>query len=362
MPPPNSIDAPPGPSTAPDTDVWPVVWCLDAWHDVFDVVKARLPPWAELRMLDPALPLAAQVGDARVLIPTTGPVPAAAIRAAPRLALITQPASGLDNVDVGAAVAAGVPVCNAPGVNAASVAEGALMSLLMVARRYPEQLEAFKAGKLGQPLGVELRGKALAVVGARGAVGSRVCAAAAALGMSVLPLTSDASRADVAAALAVADAVSLHCPLTERTRHLIDRPALATAKRGILVINYSRGAVVDEEARTWAGWWRETVGGGGERLWGMVAGPEWQPSWQAARLPTRPHPASPPGPAGRPQHRGRGRGGPGRLRVGASRSRLPAGLPSAGRAHAARRRGHGRRGGCVRGPAVPQHCGGEGGG
>lgn len=210
---------------------------------------AALPPWARVTMLDPSRPVEEQVGeDTRVLIPATAAaaVVARAAAAAPRLALITQPASGLDNVDVPAAVARGVIVCSAPGVNAASVAEAALMSLLMVARRALAAREACFGGRLlGQPLGVQLAGKTLAVVGA-GAVGGRLATAAEALGMTAIRLTSASTPHDLHAALAAAHAVSVHVPLTASTRGLFGEAAFAACRRGCLFVNYSRGAVVDE--------------------------------------------------------------------------------------------------------------------
>lgn len=97
-----------------------------------------LPDWAVLRRLDPARPLAAQCRNARVLIPTTGLVDAAAIEAARDLRLIAQPAAGTANIDLAAAKRRGVPVTFAPGVNDAATAEVALMLMLMVMRRVDE--------------------------------------------------------------------------------------------------------------------------------------------------------------------------------------------------------------------------------
>lgn len=74
-----------------------------------------LPPWAKLRRMDPALPLADQVTNARVLVPTTGHVDAAVIRAAPHLKLIAQPAAGTANIDKEEAKRLGIPVTFAPG-------------------------------------------------------------------------------------------------------------------------------------------------------------------------------------------------------------------------------------------------------
>ena len=245
-------------ATSPSSDDPPflVVWCLDAWHLVFDRVAEALRKVEletgdryEIRMFDPKKgPLAQQVAAARVLVPTTGLVPAEAIDAALDLVLITQPASGLDNVDLDAARRRGVPVCNAPGVNAASVAEAALMSLLLLARRFAELRRSFAEGRLGHPLGTQLCGKTLGLVGGGGQVGRRLAAAARALGMRVLSVGSASDAAAWDELLSQSDAVSLHCPLAPSTRHLIDAGKLERMKRGVLLVNFSRGAVVDEGA------------------------------------------------------------------------------------------------------------------
>ena len=248
------------PDPSEETDEPPpflIVWCLDAWHLVFDRVAEVLRKVElanpgeryELRMFDPQKgTLAQQVSQARALVPTTGLVSAEDIDAATDLVLITQPASGLDNVDLAAAHKRKIPVCNAPGVNAASVAEAALMALLMLARRFRELERSFAEGKLGHPLGAQLCGKTLGLVGGNGEVGRRLGAAAKALGMRVLSLGSKSGDDEWGELLSESDAISLHCPLSNATRHLIDAEKLSRMKRGVLLVNFSRGAVVDEKA------------------------------------------------------------------------------------------------------------------
>ena len=234
-----------------------VVWCLDAWHLVFDRVaealreEERLRPKEryELRMFDRRKgTLAEQVRGARALVPTTGRVSAEDIEAASELLLITQPASGLDNVDLEAAFKKGIPVCNAPGVNAASVAEAALMSLLILARRFRELERAFAERNIGHPLGTQLSGKTLGLVGGAGEIGRRLAAAASALGMRVLSVGSKSGEEEWSRLLSESDAISLHCPLSAATRHLINAEKLEKMKPGVLLVNFSRGAVVDEQA------------------------------------------------------------------------------------------------------------------
>lgn len=230
---------------------WSVVWCLDAWGDLFDRFRAVLPPWATLRMFDPAAgSLADQVAGAAVLVPTTGRVDAAAIAAAgPTLRLIVQPASGTENIDLAAARAAGVPVVACRTVNSDACAEAAVMGLLMAARRYPRLAASVQARVIGSPPGATLKGKRLGIVGLTGAIGSRVARIATAMGMEVVGLDSaTATPSSVAGLLAACDAVSLHCTLNARTRHLIDGAALQRAKPGLILVNFARGGVVDEAA------------------------------------------------------------------------------------------------------------------
>ena len=177
------------------------------------------------------------------------------LRKAPRLKLV-QTGAGYDNIDLEACTRAGVQVCNAAGVNADAVAEHVLALLLC---RYKNLLPldgGMKAHREVRALdyaGGELAGKTIGLVGL-GAVGKRVAALCRAFGMRVLAYTrSPFSLEGVEAAeldrlLCESDVVSLHVPLNESTRHLIDADRLRLMKRDALLINTSRGAVVDQEA------------------------------------------------------------------------------------------------------------------
>jgi phosphoglycerate dehydrogenase-like enzyme len=224
-----------------------IVFCGSGWLDIVDEIARRLPPGATIRARDLARPLAAEIADAEVIMPSNARLDAAAIAAARAVRLIQQPAAGYDGIDLDAARARGVPVCNAPGANVQAVAEATLFLLLALARRLPAARRAFAAAKIGVPIGAELAGRTLAVVG-EGRIGGRVRALAEAVGMRVRAVGSSATRADLHALVADADAVTLHCPLTPATRGLVDAALLARLRPGAWLINAARGPIIDRGA------------------------------------------------------------------------------------------------------------------
>jgi phosphoglycerate dehydrogenase-like enzyme len=215
------------------------------WLPIFELLRARLPAGAAIERWDRARPLAAVVGDVDVLLPSNAPITAEAIAAAPRLRLIQQPAAGVENIDLAAAAARGIPICNAPGTNEVAVAEHALFLLLALARRAPRAHRAFLDRQIGVPVGVELAGRTLGIVG-MGRSGTALAARARALGMEVIALGRGAR--DREAFFAACHAVSLHCPLTPQTRGLLDDAAFAALRPGALVVNCARGDVIDRAA------------------------------------------------------------------------------------------------------------------
>lgn len=224
-----------------------VVFCGSGWLDILDYFRARLPAGAALVVWDRSGPLADVVRDATVILPSNANLDRAAIEAARELRLIQQPAVGTDAIDVAAARDRGVPVCNAPGTNPFSVAEAALLLMLALARRYKSAERAFSEARIGSPVGVELHGKTLLVVGA-GQSGTRLARAAEALGMRALSIRSSTPRADFLAMCTVADVVSVHCPLTPSTRGLIGAEVLAAMKPGAFLVNCARGPILDRAA------------------------------------------------------------------------------------------------------------------
>jgi D-3-phosphoglycerate dehydrogenase len=188
-------------------------------------------------------------------------IDAAALAVAPRLRAVSRIGVGFDTVDVPACSARGIPVMVVNGTNDLSVAEHAMMLLLAVARRAVEIDRGIKAGGWwpeGGPRSVDLAGRRALVVG-YGRIGTRVAAYLRAFRMEVSvfdPLYHPARIAadgyvvarDLHAALAEADVVSLHCPLTPATRHLMDARAFAALKPGAILVNTARGPIVEEAA------------------------------------------------------------------------------------------------------------------
>jgi glyoxylate reductase len=169
--------------------------------------------------------------------------------AGPQLRIVANYAVGLDNVDLEAARARGVTVTNTPGVLTNATAEHTIGLVLALLRRI---CEGDRARRRRDPwewgpdfmVGEGLEGKRVLVVGP-GRIGRRFAQLAEAHGAAA----AFAGRGDdLRAALTVADVVSLHCPLTPETRHLIDAAALSAMKPSAILVNTARGAVVDEAA------------------------------------------------------------------------------------------------------------------
>ena len=168
---------------------------------------------------------------------------------APRLRVVANCAVGYDNVDVPALTAAGVALTNTPDVLTEATAELAFALMMAAARRLPEGEALVRSGtwegwRLDQLLGVQLLGKTLGIIG-MGRIGRAMARRAEAFGMRVIH--ADAGE-DVDGVFARADVVSLHCPLTPQTHHLVDARRLALMKPTAILVNTARGACVDAGA------------------------------------------------------------------------------------------------------------------
>jgi glyoxylate reductase len=192
----------------------------------------------------------------------TIPVTAALLEQCPRLRVVSNMAVGVDNVDLAACTRRGIPVGNTPGVLTAGTADLAMALLLAIARRLGEAAEDARQGrwKTWSPtgwLGADLDGATLGIVGF-GKIGQAVARRAHGFGLRLLysdpsrhPELEDALGAQHVALeplLGESDFVSLHVPLTEQTRGLIDAQALQRMKPGAYLINTARGPVVDQAA------------------------------------------------------------------------------------------------------------------
>jgi len=243
------------------------------WKPFIHFLMRHLPGTYEVSIWDRARPLEEAVADVEFLLPSNAPFSAEVIAAARAVRLIQQPAAGTENIDLAAARARGIPVANAPGANQRAVAESALLLMLGLARRVPEAQRRFAGAVIGEPVGCELGGRRLGVVGT-GRTGSALAALARGIGMEVISVGSRRSESEWAEFLAAADVVSLHCPLTDATRGLIDDRAFALMKPGAFLINVARGPVVDRGAleRALAG---DRLGGAGLDVF-------WREPWEPA--------------------------------------------------------------------------------
>jgi D-3-phosphoglycerate dehydrogenase len=178
---------------------------------------------------------------------------------ATNLKVVGRAGIGVDNVDLKAATARGVVVMNTPHGNAITTAEHAIALMFALARQIPEATASTKAGKWEKNrfMGVELTAKTLGLIGA-GNIGGIVADRAQGLRMRVIaydPFLSEkraielgVEKVELAELLARADFITLHTPLTDATRNLLSREAIASCKKGVSIINCARGGLVDEAA------------------------------------------------------------------------------------------------------------------
>ena len=197
-----------------------------------------------------------RVRDADIII-NTGRIldwPALALRALPKLRMMTTSSIGTDMIDLSVASELGIVVCNQPGRTAGIVAEHVIALMLAVAKRVAFQTNEVRAGRWTGMRSITLRSKTLGVIGT-GNVGREVARLAKAIGMEVIAWTYHPSM-EWAAALGVryvdldellrtSDVVSLHVGMSDQSREMIGRRELALMKEGSLLVNGSRGELVD---------------------------------------------------------------------------------------------------------------------
>jgi D-3-phosphoglycerate dehydrogenase len=204
--------------------------------------------------------LAAVIGDFDGLaIRSATKVSAKILDNAKKLKVIGRAGIGVDNVDVPAATARGIIVMNTPFGNSITTAEHAISLMLALARQIPEADASTRAGKWEKNkfMGVEIFAKTLGIIGC-GNIGSIVADRAVGLKMKVIAydpflsperaLDLGVEKVELDALLKRADFITLHTPLTDKTRNVVDAGAIAKMKKGVRIVNCARGGLVDEAA------------------------------------------------------------------------------------------------------------------
>lgn len=231
-------------------------------------VLARLEAAADVDLFEgrSAMPreelLARVAGKQALICLLTDRIDTDVLDAGADLRIVANIAVGHNNIDLAACRARGVVVTNTPDVLTNACADFTWSLILAITRRLGEAERQLRRGDwkgwaLDHMLGMELNGKRLGVIGL-GRIARAVAERAPQFGMTVAYTTPRPAELPGAEAvsfdrlLATSDVVSIHCPLTPETRHLIDRKALAKMKRSAYLINTSRGPVVDEAALAWA--------------------------------------------------------------------------------------------------------------
>ncbi|MBX6316749.1 MAG: hydroxyacid dehydrogenase, partial [Isosphaeraceae bacterium] len=234
----------------------------------------------ELRMasaLDPAT-LQREAADAEALVVrTAGVIDAALMDSAPRLKVIGRHGVGYDHIDVPAATARGIQVVYTPGANTESVCQHTIAFLIAISKHFPQQMAKLPIGRYNdrtKHVGRDLTGRTLGIIGF-GRIGRRVGEVAyQAFGMRVLyndivpappevEAKAAARRVGLDELLRESEYITLHVPLDESTRRLINRDALAKMRPDAILVNTCRGPVVDEAAVA------EALDA--HRLWGYAA-------------------------------------------------------------------------------------------
>jgi phosphoglycerate dehydrogenase-like enzyme len=207
----------------------------------------------------PNQPFLSELKNAEVLWHVLQPVDADIIAQAPELKLIQKIGVGVNTIDLEAAEARGIAVCNMPGTNSRAVAEMSLMLMLQALRKTPMLDKACRSGQWYLDAGSrenlgEIYGRTVGLVGF-GASAQLLAPILEAMGARVIYTarsaksgTGGAEFCEFNTLLAQADIVSLHVPLTDSTEQLIDGDAIARMKTGAILVNTARGGLVDEQA------------------------------------------------------------------------------------------------------------------
>jgi D-3-phosphoglycerate dehydrogenase / 2-oxoglutarate reductase len=228
------------------------------WKGRFDAIgiEVRLPP--VVQQLSPE-ELVALLPEVDGMIAGDDQLTAAVLdRAGERLRVISKWGIGLDGIDLAAAERLGIRVTNTPDTFGEEVADVAIGYLILLARQLHRIDHSVRNGEWAKPQGVSLAGRNLGIVGL-GSIGRAVARRGLAMGMRVigheiLPSSAEHATAlgvelvDLETVIADSDVISLHCPLTEQNRHMINAARLGQMRPGAFLINTARGPLVDEAA------------------------------------------------------------------------------------------------------------------
>ena len=237
--------------TGPDLD--PTATALAIEHGYKTV---HTPPYADSSVISEFMQKTGAVG----IVSRMGRIDAAVMDAAPQLRVISKHGVGVDNIDLAAAGARGIPVVVAAGANAVSVAEHAIAMMLTVAKRILPLDAGLRAGRWEKPgfAGREIAGETMGLMGL-GSIAQATGRLAKGFGLDLIgydPFAPDAAfeelnveRCDSFEALcARANVLSLHCPLTEQTRQIVNAETIALLPANAIIVNTARGGLIDEAA------------------------------------------------------------------------------------------------------------------
>ncbi|HSK68692.1 MAG TPA: D-2-hydroxyacid dehydrogenase [Candidatus Limnocylindria bacterium] len=225
-----------------------------------DLSWAGLEALGELTVYDHTQPqdVPARIAGAGAVLTNKTPLTRETILGAPALRYIGMLATGYDVVDVGAAKERGIPLCNVPSYGTQAVAQFVFALLLEVCHHVGHHNQMVQQGKWtacrdycfwDYPL-IELKGKVMGIVG-YGRIGRATADIARAFGMEVVandPVSRQEGLVSLDELLARSDVISLHCPLTADNRGMVNAGSIAKMRDGVILVNTSRGALVDEKA------------------------------------------------------------------------------------------------------------------
>ena len=223
------------------------------------LLREKLSDKFEIVTLDRSKALKDQVKDVKVIIPAMEKIDEEIMDNASELGLIVQFGVGLEGVDLKAAEERSIEVRNTPGKNAESVAECSLFLMLSLSRKLNEMKTSFEEEKIGTPIGNELKGKNLCIVGL-GASGSYLAKIADGIGMNCAGVRKHPEKGGpehlekivrpekIDHLLKWADFVALHLPLTEETCGMFDDEKFDIMQSSSCIINVSRGNIIDKDA------------------------------------------------------------------------------------------------------------------